>query len=158
MDTMLPAIRDTCNPFGQAPVQRLPGYGLIPMAEPTTPDPRDVLQTYLDDVGLQQNELAENLHVDPKTVSRWMTGATRLTERKLRRVFAQLGVDPTPYGLRPAVRLQGVSDEQEVALLRTLLDRVKDVPDIAMRLDAMADALDRIERHLGTKPDKRKTA
>lgn len=99
----------TCNPNGKALVRALPGYGI---RMPETRHPNDVLRAFLDDQGWTQGELAQALDVDPKTVSRWMTGSSKFTDRKLRRVFKQLGIDPKEYGLPPALSV-ATSDPEE---------------------------------------------
>ena len=87
---------DTCNPYVGTHGRRFRVY-LNPMS--TNVDTVEVLTSYLNVNGLQQNELAERLGVDPKTVNRWVNRHTNLTERKLRRVFKQLHVDGEEYGL-----------------------------------------------------------
>ena len=69
-----------CNPIGKTPVRALSGYGSR-VAE--TAHPPDVLRRFLTEQGWTQGELAQALHVDPKTVSRWMTGGITPSWRRL---------------------------------------------------------------------------
>lgn len=127
----------------------MPRYGIpVSNAAQTT----DVLTRLLDDRGWSQRDLAERLIVDEKTVSRWMTGSTKLTERRLRKVFATLGVDPTPYGLDPIVATTAQTAGDLDRILEAIGDvhvRVADIPVMRARMELIAQDLAAIREHLG---------
>lgn len=108
----------------------------------TPPEPVDILRRYLTERGITQHELAQQLGVNPKTPSRWLTGHTRLTERRLRRVFHQLGVDPATYGLEPLFPHAPAPATPQAS-------------DLLAALAALTDRLERVAERLEHKIDSR---
>lgn len=128
--------QDTCHVFDYPHVRTTAGYGSqVPI------DPVNVLTEVLNDLGWLQVELAEELGVDPKTVSRWMTGGTKLTERKLRTILRRINVDPSEYGLRNTLRVvSDLSDDEPPAWFVQYMEQQD------ARLREIELSLDTIER------------
>lgn len=117
----------TCKLYVSAHADPRSSYRFRVPKTTRTIDAVDVLQRLLDDKGWHQKDLAEKLYKDERTISRWMTGETRVSERMLRKAFAQLDIDPKPYGLDPIVVQTGVAVEggnaaHELALLRARIE------------------------------------
>lgn len=138
----------TCNPSGYRHVPRTPSYG-IPVINgvPTT----EILQRLMTDRGWTQRDLADRIHVDQKTVSRWMTGATNLSERRLRGVFATLAIDPAVYGVEPLTVAPPAIPGDVAEVLEAVQDvlvRVSDVPLLMARMELVAADVRAIREHL----------
>jgi len=71
----------------------------------------NVLKAYREKYNLTQVQLAEDLHVDERTLRRWENQETILKDiRELRRIASVLGVEPESLGV--SEKSAGITDEQ----------------------------------------------
>lgn len=102
--------------------------------------------------GLTQDEAAAMVGVKERTWGSWERGTHEPSQDHLRAIVEKLGVPPGVIGyepprgweLVPSQWMQTTLEAQRERIDR-VMERVQDVPDVTLRLEAVADQMARIE-------------
>lgn len=87
-------------------------------------DASTALRQLLEDHDLTQEQFARANEMGIATVNRWVNGKVRVSERKLARAIAAVGIDPADYGIEVvATRITpstGITNDDVLAAIQDL--------------------------------------